>query len=98
MMSHGRHAAARALPGASALGPLRVVSEVRHAHGKRTKPYPVEKTYETEDGNIRIKWWKIGGCRVSTLRHRKTSAGIVSFWHDERDFQNIAAAADWITR
>lgn len=88
----------RVLPGAASLGPVRIVKEVRHAHGRRTKPYPVQRTYETLDGNVRIDWQR-GGCRVSTKRHRKTSAGIEPYWHQEKKFfKNVAEAADWITQ
>ena len=93
--------------GAAALGKVFLVDERRHAHGFRTKPYPVWKRYETTDGMLRIEWFKgdMGKSPswvVYFARNETVKVGwdekVTKTWADPHSFSSVKELAEWVTR
>ena len=86
------------------LGPVTIISERKHHHGHRTKPYVIERTYEDESGTIRITTTKNGGCYVNMAllswdNNAPKWTKLLKTWEPTRKhFFTVKAAVAWICR
>lgn len=92
------------VPALAKLGPVTVISERKHHHGHKTKPYIVERVYEDKSGEIQITVAKHHGCYVRfALLSWDTNAPpftkLLKTWEkDSKHFFTVKEAVAWLCR
>ncbi len=89
-----------AIRGAVALGLFVITAERKHAHGRRTKPYPVYRCYKSVDNTLKVEWEKgnAGSPPSWTVSFARNHPGGVKTWADPHTFHSASAMAAWVTR